>query len=136
LLKANAYRFVLCSVLGYSAKTLHKTAREWGVMLTPTQLENATTAELEALKNRIEGELTRRELAQKEPVEGRQVVEERPASAGTLRSEIVKCGKTRCRKCERGEGHGPYWYLYFRRNGKLTSRYIGKTIPDELEATV
>jgi hypothetical protein len=102
-------------------------------MLTPTQLENATTAELEALKNRIEGELTRRELAQREPAEGRQVVEERPASAGTLRSEIVKCGKTRCRKCERGEGHGPYWYLYYRRNGKLTSRYIGKMVPEELK---
>jgi len=34
------------------------------------------------------------------------------------------------KKCEREEGHGPYWYLYFRRNGKLTSRYIGKTSPD------
>jgi hypothetical protein len=102
-------------------------------MLTPTQLENATTAELEALKNRIEAQLTRRELAQREPLKGRQVVEERPASGGTLRSEMVKCGKTRCRKCERGEGHGPYWYLYFRCNGKLTSRYIGKMIPDELK---
>jgi hypothetical protein len=78
-------------------------------MLTPTQLENATTAELEALKNRIEGELTRRELAQREPAEGRQVVEERPASAGTLRSEIVKCGKRRCRKCEWGEGRARLW---------------------------
>ena len=102
-------------------------------MLTPTQLENATTAELESLRNRIEAELTRRELAQREPTEGRQVVEERPASAGTLRSEMVKCGKARCRKCERGEGHGPYWYLYFRRNSKLTSRYIGKMIPEDLE---
>src|SRR3954454_1776901 len=66
-------------------------------------------------------------LAEREPAPGRQVVEERPASAGTLRLEMVKCGKARCKKCERGEGHGPYWYLSFRRNGKLTSRYIGKT---------
>ena len=102
-------------------------------MLKPTQLENASTEELEALRNRIKGELTRRELAQREPVEGRQVVEERPARAGTLRSEMVKCGKARCRKCERGEGHGPYWHLYYRRNGKLTSRYIGKMVPDELK---
>jgi hypothetical protein len=102
-------------------------------MLTPTQLANATTAELEALRNRIEGELTRRELAQREPVENRRVVEERPASAGTLRSEMVKCGKQRCRKCREGPAHGPYWYLYFRRNGKLASRYIGKMIPEELE---
>src|SRR5919202_2556874 len=102
-------------------------------MLTPTLLENATTAELEALRNRIEGELTRRELAQREPGESRQVGEEMPTRAGTLRSEMVKCGKERCRKCREGPAHGPYWYLYFRRNGKIASRYIGKMIPEELE---
>ena len=102
-------------------------------MLTETQIRTAHTAELEALKNRVEGELTRRELAEREPPENRQVVEERPASAGTLRLEMVKCGKTRCRKCREGPAHGPYWYLYFRRNGKLMSRYIGKRIPDEPE---
>jgi hypothetical protein len=96
-------------------------------MLTPTQLENATTPELEELRGRIEAELARRELAEQKPADGRQVVEERLASAGTLRLEMVKCGKERCKKCERAEGHGPYWYLYFRRNGKLTSHYIGKT---------
>jgi hypothetical protein len=48
---------------------------------------------------------------------------------------MVKCGKDRCNKCERREGHGPYWYLYFRRNGKLVSRYIGKMIPDKLRET-
>jgi hypothetical protein len=31
-------------------------------MLTPTQLETPTTAELEALADRIDGELTKREL--------------------------------------------------------------------------
>jgi uncharacterized protein DUF6788 len=103
------------------------------VMLTDTQIRTAHTSELEALRNRIEAELARRELAQREPTKNRQVVEERPASAGTLRFEMVKCGKERCRKCGEGPAHGPYWYLYFRRNGKLTSRYIGKMIPDELE---
>jgi len=102
-------------------------------MLTATQLENATTEELEDLRNRIEAELARRELAKREPPEGRLVVEEKRHSAGTLRLEMVKCGKARCKKCERGEGHGPYWYLYFRRNGKLTSKYLGKIIPDELQ---
>jgi hypothetical protein len=104
-------------------------------MLTPTQLDNATTPELETLRNRIEAELTRRELAQKEPAPGHQMVEERPTSAGTLRLEMVKCGKDRCKKCERGERHGPYWYLYFRRNGKLISRYIGKTEDPETVLT-
>jgi hypothetical protein len=103
-------------------------------LLTKTHLENATTEELEDLRNCIEGEMTRRELADRGPVDARQVVEERPASAGTLRLERVKCGKVRCKKCKEGEGHGPYWYLYYRRNGKLTSRYIGTMIPDELQA--
>jgi len=101
-------------------------------MLTKSQINTAQTSELEALRDRIKAELARRELANKEAAPARHVVEERPASTGTLRLEMVKCGKDRCNKCERGEGHGPYWYLYFCRNGKLTSRYIGKTIPDDL----
>jgi hypothetical protein len=48
---------------------------------------------------------------------------------------MVKFGKDQCKKCERGEGHGPYWYLYFRRKGKLTSRYIGKTEDPEAVLT-
>jgi hypothetical protein len=88
-------------------------------MLAKTQLANPTTQELEDLRNRIEGELTRRELSAGESPEGRQVVEEKQATAGTLRLERVKCGKTRCKKCKEGEGHGPYWYLYYRRSGKL-----------------
>jgi hypothetical protein len=102
-------------------------------MLTGTQIRTAQTSELVDLRNRIEGELARRELAEREPTEDCQVVEERRASAGTLRLERVKCGKARCRKCAEGSAHGPYWYHYFRRNGKLTSKYIGKMIPDELE---
>ena len=104
-------------------------------MLTPTHLVNAAMPELVTLRNRIETELTRREHAEREPTPGRQVVEEKLHSTGTLRLEMVKCGKDRCKKCERGEGHGPYWYLYLRRNGKLISRYIGKMIPDKLRET-
>jgi hypothetical protein len=72
-------------------------------------------------------EPARRELAERKPQEGRQAVEERPAHTGTLRLEMVKCGKERCKKCTKGPAHVPYWCLYYRRNGKLTSRYIGKT---------
>lgn len=111
---------------------LHKTKKRTGAVLTETQIRTAHTGELEALRNRIEAELTRRELAEREPAPNRSVVEERPVSTGTLRLEMVKCGKERCKKCREGGGHGPYWYLYFRRNGKLTSRYIGKMIPDTL----
>jgi hypothetical protein len=103
-------------------------------MLTRTQIENATTAELEELRDRIEAELARRELADRETPESRAIVEERPHRTGTLRRELVRCGKDRCKKCAKGPAHGPYWYLYFRRNGKLTSRYIGKELPAEMGA--
>jgi len=35
--------------------------------------------------------------------------------------EYIRCGK-RCGSCP----HGPYWYAYFRKDGKLHKRYIGK----------
>ena len=39
----------------------------------------------------------------------------------------VRCGKPTCR-CARagGELHGPYWYLYWKKDGKTKSRYVGK----------
>lgn len=39
----------------------------------------------------------------------------------TYRLESVKCGKPGCTKCP----HGPYWYAYYREDGKVRSRYIG-----------
>lgn len=42
-----------------------------------------------------------------------------------LQCEYVRCGNRRCRSCP----HGPYWYAYWREDGKLKSRYVGKTDP-------
>jgi hypothetical protein len=39
----------------------------------------------------------------------------------TYRLEPVKCGKPTCTRCP----HGPYWYAYWRENGRLRSRYLG-----------
>jgi hypothetical protein len=39
----------------------------------------------------------------------------------TIREEYVKCGKDCCNKCR----HGPYYYGYWRENGKLKKKYIG-----------
>ena len=44
----------------------------------------------------------------------------------TYRLETVRCGKAACRSCP----HGPYWYAYWRENGKLRSRYVGKERPE------
>lgn len=56
----------------------------------------------------------------------REVVEQKQEGHITYQLERVKCGKKSC-KCMRGKLHGPYWYGYQRKNGKLRSWYIGKT---------
>jgi hypothetical protein len=44
----------------------------------------------------------------------------------TFRQEHVRCGRKGCTRCP----HGPYWYAYWREEGRLRSRYIGKRLPD------
>ena len=44
----------------------------------------------------------------------------------TYRQEHVRCGRDNCTRCP----HGPYWYAYWREEGRLRSRYIGKDLPD------
>ncbi len=39
-----------------------------------------------------------------------------------LRRQWVRCGKTTCGTCP----HGPYWYAYWREEGRRRSRYLGK----------
>jgi hypothetical protein len=43
----------------------------------------------------------------------------------TFRYETVRCGKQNCTRCP----HGPYWYAYWKENGRTRSRYIGRTLP-------
>ena len=52
------------------------------------------------------------------------------AGSVTYRLESVRCGKPGCVSCP----HGPYWYAYYREDGKLKSRYIGKEAPASIEA--
>ena len=58
-------------------------------------------------------------------VKGREVVEVRHLGDRLYQLERVRCGKTGC-KCAgvNGELHGPYWYAYWREDGKLKSRYL------------
>ena len=55
-----------------------------------------------------------------------------PATGRLYKQEIVLCGKERCKKCARGEGHGPYWYAYWWEAGKTRKKYIGKDLPASL----
>ncbi len=71
------------------------------------------------------------QLATPESVEtkGREVVEVQRMGDRLYQLERVRCGKAGC-KCagKDGELHGPYWYAYWRDNGKLKSRYVSKQL--------
>lgn len=56
---------------------------------------------------------------------------EQPMSAETIvyRQRVTFCGKANCRRCQAGQGHGPYWYAYQTINGQTRQRYVGKTLP-------
>ena len=38
------------------------------------------------------------------------------------RQEHVRCGKASCSRCP----HGPYWYAYWREDGRTRKRYVGR----------
>jgi hypothetical protein len=46
-------------------------------------------------------------------------------SSATIRKEYVECGNPYCYRCK----HGPYYYGYWKENGKLKKKYIGKYDP-------
>ena len=47
----------------------------------------------------------------------------------TYQERYVRCGKASCGKCQSGPGHGPYWYGYIHRDGRMHSKYFGKQHP-------
>ena len=51
---------------------------------------------------------------------------EEPARRGkvSFRQEHVRCGREGCSRCP----HGPYWYAYWRENGRQRSKYVGKDL--------
>ncbi|GCE06467.1 DUF6788 family protein [Dictyobacter aurantiacus] len=44
----------------------------------------------------------------------------------TYQLQYRKCGKASCSTCRNTQGHGPYWYAYWRQGSRLRSGYIGK----------
>ena len=48
----------------------------------------------------------------------------------TYQLQFRKCGKPTCSTCREGQGHGPYWYAYWREGPRLRSGYVGKSRPD------
>jgi len=55
-----------------------------------------------------------------------------PTTGWLYKQEMSFCGKESCKKCAKGEGHGPYWYAYRWEDGKTRKKYIGKSLPPGL----
>lgn len=54
----------------------------------------------------------------------------------TYQFQYRKCGKPTCSTCRDGQGHGPYWYAYWREGSRLRSGYIGKVHPSTLHSHI
>lgn len=50
----------------------------------------------------------------------------------TYRREQVRCGKSGCTTCP----HGPYWYAYWKEDGRTRKRYVGRTLAGEVDDSV
>ncbi|MDF0590291.1 DUF6788 family protein [Candidatus Methanocrinis natronophilus] len=95
-------------------------------------------SELEALRterSRIDARISELEsLLLAEEVQAKDgVAEVRPSKngGGSYVLQYTKCGKPTCRCAKGGKLHGPYWYLYIKKGGKTTCKYIGKNLPSE-----
>lgn len=82
---------------------------------------------LEAVREMDEHELRRLLILAKARLEQRGVGFPGAAPEVRLRRQMVKCGKRACTRCP----HGPYWYAYWREDGKRRSRYLGKLDGDD-----
>jgi hypothetical protein len=80
----------------------------------------------ELIKRTEEADRAEQSAARKRPVV------ESALDNKTYRLESIRCGKDNC-KCVRGKQHGPYWYSYTRVKDKVTSKYIGKRLPKDVE---
>ena len=101
--------------------------REWLEGLDPAEFQ-----EISALISNVQRERAharRRKLDQR-----RSAARKKAHNSRYLELERVRCGKKGCKKCARGELHGPYWYLYRpMENGPgRTSEYVGKVLPETL----
>jgi len=63
-------------------------------------------------------------------VEGKRSMTQLPTNQHiTYQLQYRKCGKAACGTCRDRQGHGPYWYAYWREGTRLRSGYIGKIQP-------
>jgi hypothetical protein len=55
----------------------------------------------------------------------------KPFIPGTVCLQMVRCGKKKCH-CAKGELHGPYYYHFWRENGRLRKAYVKRSELDRV----
>ncbi len=76
---------------------------------------------ISAVRSLSEPELRRLVILAQDLLEQRGAARVPQGSKVTYRLEEVRCGKATCTRCP----HGPYWYAYWREDGRVRSRYLG-----------
>ena len=77
---------------------------------------------LDAVREMDEHDLRRLVILARARLEGQGISFDAGGPKVRLRQQWVRCGKESCTSCP----HGPYWYAYWREDGKRRSRYVGK----------
>jgi hypothetical protein len=90
-------------------------------------LDQLSDKEIEKLRE-IEERLRRVVQERRPTLPQRAITAEQQFGSLTLRYETVRCGKANCTRCP----HGPYWYAYWKEDGRTRSRYVGRTLPQRV----
>ena len=69
------------------------------------------------------------------PQQLRAFLEPFPVLAGSLVKQYVVCGKSGCR-CQRGQKHGPLFYLYWKEQGRSRSLYVPREKVAEVQRQI
>ena len=75
----------------------------------------------------------RAERCEKDAEQVAEQLQPEPEGGAIYQQRLIRCGKERCRTCQAGGGHGPYWYAIRRdpQTGRVRSTYLGKNDPRE-----
>ena len=93
---------------------------------SPSPLINLSEKEIEQLRE-IDERLHRVAQERRASMPRPAVHAEQSFGSITFRYETVRCGKANCTRCP----HGPYWYAYWKENGRTRSRYVGRVLPEK-----
>lgn len=64
-------------------------------------------------------------------------VESIPVTANvSIVLQKANCRKDTCKNCVSGPSHGPYYYAYWKQDGRTLCQYIGKELPERFRSKV